>query len=401
MERKKAGSDVSGRSRSQKSGCGGKGRGVSADDFADALDEAEGRETGHGGEQQDPLQLNSPWPTTPGAIHQRGGTEAVLAGDRSSGSDGVRARLSFTPDATASTASPGTGVSPKSIEEVLAQFKKQMDDDAQLARQRDAANTQAALASAALGFEQVSNARFTEQQSQIDAVKQRATKVEAEHKAMWTQIKVLQEKLGAHERGAPSARIDAADDDRSPNPTFLKFRTMADVSIADVQAKVQELSVSARLEQGSPGQIWEVIGERRNYVIQFKGDDTVASARAKTLFQYTKVGGPGGKYVPIKIAGGDVYLDPDKSPKTERTEAAGRRLRKVVAEACPHLNVRLIHDEAFITIEHVPAVRVLSPSPDEVALEWHARFNHPDVDRAHIETSFNNAFSVGRSRWCG
>ena len=218
---------------------------------------------------------------------------------------------------------------------------------------------------------------------------------------MVAQIAVLQEKLGAHERGTPSTRLDSADDDRDPNTTFLKLRTLVDVAHADVVAMVAELAKGAKMEQGVPGQLWEVVGEKRNFAVQFKGSDPLATSRAKTMYQYTKVGGPGGRYLPIKLGGSDAFLDPDKSPKTERTEAAGRRLRKVFAEAYPNLNVRLIHDEAYITVAHVPAVRVLSPTPDSVSLEWHPRFTHPDVDRAHIAAAFNNAFSVGRARWCG
>ena len=401
MDRRNAASEVSGRSRSQHSQRSTgiqRPRDASQEEFADAIDGSARREDDGGAEPKDSLG----WPTTPGAIHRSAGAMVDVGGDTSLNVGRERIRpLVFSPDATTTTGSPGLDASVSSVEEVLARFKQQMDADAQAARQRDAASSQAALAAAAKGLEQVSNSRFAAQQSQIDEVKERTTKIEAEHKAMFAQIAVLQEKLGAHERGAPSTRLDAADDDRTPNPTFLKFRTMVDVTVADVVAKVQELTLGAKMEQGAPGQVWEVIGERRTFAIQFRGTDALASARAKTLYQYTKVGGPGGRYLPIKMAGSDAFLDPDKSPKTESTEAAGRRLRKVVAEAYPQLNVRLIHDEAFVTIDHVPAVRVFSPSPDEVSLEWHSRFLHPDVDRAHVAAAFDNAFSVGRSRWRG
>ena len=166
------------------------------------------------------------WPATPGAINRgraapatparrwaeqtaragEGGSEAmagvgggsILGGDR-----GDIGGMDFSPVTTeeGTATSPGAESSAKSVEEIVAKYAQQMQENLDSGRQRDAAKAEAALASAMSSFSRVTNASLAARQAQITEVRERATHLETEQKAMREQIAVLQEKLGAHERG--------------------------------------------------------------------------------------------------------------------------------------------------------------------------------------------------------
>ena len=229
-------------------------------------------------------------------------------------------------------------------------------------------------------------------------ISERTTLQEAQTKNVWEEVAKLQKALATAEAGTAPVRMDMADDDRPPNPTFLKVRAGDSVSFEAVKEAVDKLTFQA----GTPSDGREVIGERKFFSLQFKGEVGLAAGRARKVLQIIKFGGAGGRFQKLVAGGQPLWVDPDKSPKQERTEAGGRRLKKLIAEVYSTRNVGLFHDEAVVAIDAKPLVRVCSPSPDSIFLEWHPDHPGEGIDRARIESEFATRFPLrGRDPWGG
>ena len=165
---------------------------------------------------------------------------------------------------------------------------------------------------------------------------------------------------------------------------------------------VKETVGQVALQGGIPADGWEVIGTRKFFSVQFKGDSGIAGNRARKLLQVVKFGGPGGRFQKLVAGGAPLWIDPDKSPEQERIEAGGRRLKKLMSEVYPAANIGLFHDDAIIAFDTKPLVRVCSPSPDSIFLEWHPGHPAPGIDRARIEAEFTTRFPPrGCDPWGG
>lgn len=132
---------------------------------------------------------------------------------------------------------------------------------------------------------------------------------------------------------APPPPQPSAGWDRAPDRTKVRISCKAEVAIAQLEEAIKPLLVEANV-QAADVVLDAPMGAKvsTKWTMQFKGETRKAARRADTFMEQLR--GPGGwKDVTVQLPSGGterIYISPDKSLKTVRTEIHTKKLKDIL-----------------------------------------------------------------------
>ena len=138
---------------------------------------------------------------------------------------------------------------------------------------------------------------------------------------------------------------------RKPDAALVRFRADEAITRKSMEEAMASILEGMRLAKTDFNITGPELGQ--GFTLRFKGTGGLASRRVNKFMALQKQEWIADKKdMRAKLAGGGdtrVYADYDKNAGTVRQETAARRLKKIIAKECPHLDVYLRKKECQIT----------------------------------------------------
>ena len=206
----------------------------------------------------------------------------------------------------------------------------------------------------------------------------------------------VQRRLGAaeqEERPSPS-QLDLLDDDREPDLSIIRIRCQVQVTKANVKDALAGLLQDASVPEADV----ELSGRDVGKSFQWKFKGKVGPLRAKKALQIAANRGDWRTFYAASPSGPQqLFIDQDKSPKQDRLEMAGRRLKQaVVGLVSNSKKVDLRKKDATVFLDGKPVAKASTNAPEEFAVVFHhAVLQEHQLDAAAVRAAFNATINKG------
>ena len=238
---------------------------------------------------------------------------------------------------------------------------KIMDSTIDLVRRSDAKN----------------QARFSEQQEEIDTIKAKQDAMAEENAKTWKVIADLQKSIATAEQAIPiKDKLDDALFDRDLDATILKIGSPENITKIALTAALAPWLQEADIAPEATEVQGPTAGKR--FTLQFKGGAGLASNRAKkarSLLYNPSTGWRKFDPIPNAAAGGPstgtLFIDFDKSFKQIKQERDARKLKTILTDWYPEARIYLNRTDAYFTIGGKPlAILEALNSNNPSLLKW-------------------------------
>ena len=234
------------------------------------------------------------------------------------------------------------------------------------------------------------------QQRQLDGIKSRIAKLEAEQPVLQERIAGLQAGLAAAETSIPTKTpIDTGIFDRPVDRTIVRARCKVELSKKAVVEAIEEVLKEMSLNTDQV----DTVGTEpsKGFTIQFKGESGLAENRAKKFLQLQRLPSGWRRLIAAdeKEEAQTLFVDADKNQKTIRTEIATKKLSLVLDKHFPAgKKTHAKRSEGKVFQGFTPLARIQA-EPEELRTEWNSK--HPEaqnLDREKIDAELRSALGA-------